>query len=67
LERAAEPLFPPPQVFHRVPPCALRSACSSPSRLTPRAAIRPATGDFQMALLAGRPLNSNPARPSNVD
>src|SRR5262249_17370877 len=41
------------------PPCASRSAWVSPSRFTPRAAIRPATGDFQMALLAGRPLYSN--------
>ena len=36
-----------------------RSACSSPPRLTPRAATRPAAGDFQMALLAGRPPYSN--------
>jgi hypothetical protein len=28
-------------------------AWSSPSRLTPRAAMRPATGVFQIALLAG--------------
>src|SRR3954471_3209132 len=41
------------------PPCALRSAWSSPARFTPRTAIRPATGDFQIALLAGRPLYSN--------
>src|SRR5262249_26526709 len=39
--------------------CACRSAWSSPARLTPRAAIRPAAGDFQMALLAGRPRYSN--------
>src|SRR4029077_12329696 len=66
LKGSAELFFPPPHIFHRVrihrfigPPCALRSAWSSPSRFTPRAAIRPATGDFQMALLAGRPLYSN--------
>ena len=40
-------------------PCVSRSAWSAPSRFTPRAAIRPATGDFQMAVLAGRPLYSN--------
>src|SRR5438093_2361459 len=40
------------------PPCAFRSARSSPSRFTPRAATRPTTGDFQMALRTWRPLNS---------
>src|SRR5215831_18974626 len=46
-ERSADLLFPPPCVFDGVgvdhligAPCALRSAWSSPARLTPRAAIR---------------------------
>src|SRR5688572_31615434 len=42
-----------------VPPCASRSACSSPSKFTPRAAIGPKTGVFHIALLAGRPPYSN--------
>src|SRR5262249_55779072 len=65
-KRSADLLFPPPCVFDGV--CVDRFI-GSPMRFSirlgvsvevyTRAAIRPATGDFQMALLARRPLYSN--------
>jgi hypothetical protein len=65
-KRSANLLFPPPCVLNSVcvddfvtpPVCpAIRLVVSG--KLTPRAAIRPTTGDFQIALLAGRPWYSN--------
>ena len=70
LDRAAR--APPtttrsPRPRTRRPPCRGhrargRSACSSPSRLTPRTATRPSTGDFQMPVSTSRPCHSTVRR-----
>src|SRR3954453_3558269 len=47
------------------PPWSERSAWSSPSRLTPRTATRPSTGDFQIAVVTvRRPVATGRGRPT---